>query len=120
VWEKRDQFLFPSPGGRGKMKVAPLLFWWGELTASWRLGTSELALRLPPLLAGLGGLLLVWRLARLTLSPLARCLAVGFLAVAACHVAMSTLIKPYAGDLLLSAALPVLAFRWWAFSRLSK
>ncbi len=94
-------------------QVGPLLFWWGELTALHQLGSSELALRLLPLLAGIGGLLLVWRLAHLTLAPLARTLAVGFLAVASWPVAMSTLIKPYSFDLCVAAGLLVLAVQWY-------
>jgi hypothetical protein len=93
-------------------QVAPLLFWWGELTAYLYLGSSELALRLLPFLAGLAGLLMLWRLACLTLPPLPRTLAVGFLAVATCHVSMSTLIKPYSLDLLASAGLLLLAVYW--------
>src|SRR5437763_2262955 len=42
-------------------QVAPLLFLWGEEAAYWLLGGSELALRLLPLLAGLGSLLLFAR-----------------------------------------------------------
>ena len=68
-----------------------MLFLWGELTAFSALGPSELALRLLPFLAGMGGLLLFWRLAHLTLPPLGRTLAVGFLAVAIWPVSMCTL-----------------------------
>src|SRR5437016_13231424 len=39
-------------------QVAPVLFLWGELTACHWLGTSALALRLLPFLAGIGGVLL--------------------------------------------------------------
>lgn len=69
-------------------------------------------MRLLPLLAGLGGLLLTWRLAHLILSPLGRALAVAFLAVAIWPVSMSTVIKPYSLDLLMSAALLVPAVEW--------
>ena len=93
-------------------QVAPLLFWWGELTAYRHLGTSELALRFLPFLASIGGLLLFWRLASLTLQPLARTLAVGFLAVAIWPVSMGSLLKPYAFDLLMSSALLLLAVQW--------
>jgi hypothetical protein len=93
-------------------QVAPLLFLWGELSAFFCLGHSPLALRLLPFLAGIGGLLLTWRLAHLTLRPLARTLAVGFLAVAIWPVSMSTLIKPYSFDLLMASALLVCAVQW--------
>ncbi len=93
-------------------QVAPLVFWWGELTAYRILGPSELAMRLLPFLAGLGGLLLFWRLAHLALPPLARTLAIGFLAVAIWPVSMASLIKPYSLDLFASTALLVLAVQW--------
>ena len=92
--------------------MAPILFLWGELTAFFCLGHSELALRLLPFLAGMGGLLLTWRLAHLALPPLGRTLAVAFLAVAIWPVSMGTLIKPYSLDLLMSAALLVPAVEW--------
>jgi Dolichyl-phosphate-mannose-protein mannosyltransferase len=93
-------------------QVAPLLFLWGELTAFFSLGHSELAMRLLPFLAGMGGLLLTWRLAHLTLSPLARTFAVAFLAVAIWPVSMGTLIKPYSLDLLMAGALLVPAVQF--------
>jgi hypothetical protein len=95
-------------------QVAPLLFLWSELTAFHWLGPSDLALRLLPLLAGLGGLALFWRLARLTLNPLAETLAVGTLAVANCSVSMCNMVKPYSFDLLMSLALLVPAVQWLA------
>src|SRR5437660_1119811 len=69
-------------------QVAPLLFLWGEATSLHLLGSSELALRLLPFLAGIGALFLFWRLARLALPPLAGTLAVGLLAVAIWPVSM--------------------------------
>ena len=93
-------------------QIAPLLFLWGELTACHWLGTTELALRLLPFLAGLGGLVLFYRLAREMLGPLASGLAVGFLAVATWPVSMGTFIKPYSLDLLLSVALLLPAVQW--------
>ena len=107
-----DQSYLGLTGQLRCSQVAPVLFLWGELTAFLTLGHSELALRLLPLLAGLGGLLLTWRLAHLILSPLGRALAVAFLAVAIWPVSMSTVIKPYSLDLLMSAALLVPAVEW--------
>jgi hypothetical protein len=92
--------------------AAPLLFLWGELTTLRLLGGGELAMRLLPFLAGLGSLFLFWRLARLTLRPLAATLALGFLAVAAGPVAAGTFAGPHAFDLLMSLALLVPA-AWW-------
>jgi hypothetical protein len=93
-------------------QIAPILFLWGELTAIRTLGSSELALRLVPFLAGLGALVLFWRLAWLTLGPLARTLAVGILAVSIFPVSMGTLAKPYALDMLMALAFWVPAVEW--------
>ena len=93
-------------------QVAPLLFLWGELTALRLLGASELSLRLLPFLAGLGSLLLFWRLARQTLPPLAQMLAVGFLAVAVWPVTMGAVTKPYTLDSFVSLLLLLPAVRW--------
>lgn len=93
-------------------QVAPLLFLWGELTALRLLGPSEWSLRLLPFLAGMGSLFLFWRLTCRTLPPLARTLAVGFLAVAIWPVSMGAFTKPYAFDLFGSLLLMLLAIRW--------
>jgi hypothetical protein len=93
-------------------QIAPILFLWSELTAFHWLGGSELALRLLPLLAGVGALLLFWRLCRRELSPLAALLAVGFLAVAYYPVRHSCEVKPYASDLLMAVALMGTATAW--------
>jgi hypothetical protein len=93
-------------------QVAPILFLWGELGALRVLGPSELALRLLPFLAGSAALVLFWRLARLTVSPLAATVAVGLLAVAVWPVSMCTLIKPYSLDLLAALALLLPAAHW--------
>jgi hypothetical protein len=94
------------------VQVAPILFLWSELTAFRLLGGSELALRLLPFLAGLGSLFLFWRLVRMTLSPAAGVLAVGFLAVAYYPVRHSCEAKPYAFDLFFALALLVAAVSW--------
>jgi hypothetical protein len=65
-----------------------------------------------PFLAGLGSLFLFWRMARLTLPPLARTLAVGFLAVAIWPVSMGAFTKPYALDLFMALLLLLLAVHW--------
>jgi 4-amino-4-deoxy-L-arabinose transferase-like glycosyltransferase len=94
------------------VQVAPMLFLWSELAAYRLFGGSELALRLLPALAGLGSLLLFWRLTRLTLPPLAGAIAIGFLAVAYYPVRHSCEVKPYAFDLFFSLALLVAAVSW--------
>jgi 4-amino-4-deoxy-L-arabinose transferase-like glycosyltransferase len=93
-------------------QIAPLLFHVGVLSCFRSLGSSEWAVRLPALLACLGSLVLFWRLARLTLPPLARTLAVGFLAVAVWPATLGTLTKPYSFDLFFSLALLVPALTW--------
>ncbi len=93
-------------------QVAPVLFLWTEMAAYRLLGSSEWALRLFPLLAGLAALPLFWHLARTVLPPRAAMLATGILAVARWPMAMSNLVKPYSLDLLLSLALTTLAVHW--------
>jgi hypothetical protein len=93
-------------------QVSPLLFLWGERTSLLLFGGAEWSMRLLPFLAGLGSLLLFWRLARLTLPPLAATLAVGFLAVAIWPVSMGTFAKPYAFDLLMPLLLLLPAAHW--------
>ena len=93
-------------------QVAPLLFVWGERTAYLWLGPDEYSLRLLPLLAGVGSLLLYWHLTRVLLPPLARLFAVGFMAAAIWPVGMCNLIKPYSFDLLMALALLVPAAHW--------
>ena len=69
-------------------QVAPVLFLWVELVFTRLLGISELAMRLPPFLAGLAALGLFWRLASSILSPLAVLFAVGLLAAARWPITM--------------------------------
>jgi hypothetical protein len=93
-------------------QIAPILFLWAEMAAYRLLGSSEWALRLVPLLAGLTALPLFWHLARTVLPSRAAMLATGTLAVSRWPMAMSNLVKPYSLDLLLSLALTTLAVHW--------
>jgi 4-amino-4-deoxy-L-arabinose transferase-like glycosyltransferase len=93
-------------------QVAPVLFLWAERAARLLFGTSELALRLMPLLAGVAGLLLFARLAFRCLPPRAAAVAAGVLAVAYYPVRHSCEAKPYAFDLLASVLLLTLAVEW--------
>jgi hypothetical protein len=93
-------------------QVAPLLFHWAELAALRLLGSGELAVRLPALLACLGSLVLFARLARLVLPPLASGLAVAVLAVSIWPATLGSLVKPYTFDLFFSLALLLCAARW--------
>jgi hypothetical protein len=93
-------------------QVAPLFFLWGELTSLRLFGASEWSMRLLPFLAGLASLFLFWRLASRTLPPLARMIAVGFLAVAVWPVTMGAVTKPYTLDLFMSLLLLLPSVRW--------
>jgi hypothetical protein len=86
-------------------QVAPLLFLWIQKVVLLLLGSSELALRLVPLLAGLAGLFLLAYLARLTLDSLAATCAVGLFAVARWPVSLATVVKPYSFDLVAALVL---------------
>ncbi len=94
-------------------QVAPLLYLWLQRTAYLLFGGGEFALRFSSLLAGLGALLLFWRLARRQLEPLATNVAVGFFACSYYLVRHTCESKPYAIDLLVATLLIWLAVRWW-------
>jgi hypothetical protein len=93
-------------------QVAPILFHWIEWAVVRWLGTGELAVRLPAFLACVGALALFWRLAYLTLPPLARTIAVGILSVSIWPTTLGSLAKPYAGDLFFALVLLVPAVSW--------
>lgn len=90
-------------------QVAPLFFLWIEKAVYSCLGGTAEALRLAPLLAGVAGLVLFWRLARLCLTPLPAALAVGCLAVSSSSIHLASMVKPYSLDLLLATLLLTLA-----------
>jgi hypothetical protein len=96
------------------VQIAPLLFHFAEIFAFRWLGPSELSLRLVPFLACLGSMALFWRLAGLTLPPLARAFAVAVFSVSIWPATMGSLVKPYTLDLFFSLALLVLALTWLA------
>jgi len=90
-------------------QVAPLLFLWIEKAVYQYLGGSAELLRLVPMLAGVAGLVLFWRLARRSLEPLPAALAVGCLAVASSPIHLSAMVKPYSFDLCLATLLLMMA-----------
>jgi uncharacterized membrane protein len=101
-------------------QVAPLLFLWIEKAIYQWTGPSECYLRLAPLVAGSGALVLFWGLAHRCLAPASAVLAVGILATSQWPIDLSCMIKPYAFDLLaavllLSVAVSFLRSRqsWW-------
>ncbi len=97
-------------------QIAPLLFHWAEIAALHLFGPSEWAVRLPALLGSLAALSLFGFLARLTLSPLPRMIAIGILAVAIWPATTGSLVKPYSWDLLFSVAI-LLPFAAWRKQR---
>ena len=107
------EMLKPSQYGQ----IVPLLFMWGELAICRTLGSSELALRLLPYVAGILSLLLYWRLARRVLSPRAALLPLGFFAAAYYAVRHGAEVKPYATDLLIALVFLLLALRIQKSSR---
>lgn len=76
-------------------QVSPILFLWLEKSFLLVLGPSELALRLLPLIAGLGGLWLFLLLARRVMEPLPAAIAGGILAVSFYAVRHAVEVKPY-------------------------
>lgn len=94
-------------------QVAPLLYLWLQRTIHLVFGGGEYALRASSLLAGLGALLLFWRVARRQLDPLAANVAVGLFACSYYLVRHSCESKPYAIDLFVATLLIWLALRWW-------
>jgi 4-amino-4-deoxy-L-arabinose transferase-like glycosyltransferase len=93
-------------------QIAPILFLWAERAVLQLVGSSELAVRLPAFLAGLGGLLMVAWTARRFLSPVHGALTIALLAVSYWPVRHSCEVKPYALDLLASAGLFLGALTW--------
>lgn len=93
-------------------QVAPLFFLWIEKAVYQWLGGSAALLRLLPLLAGIAGLMLFWRLAKLCLAPLPAALAVGFLAAAQSPIHLASMVKPYSLDLFAATLLLTLAVHY--------
>jgi hypothetical protein len=93
-------------------QVAPVLFLWIQLAVVKVLGFSELSLRLVPFLAGLGSILLFWRLARRCLNGLSRLLAVAVFCVTYATIRYSAEAKPYGLDLLVALVLVTFTVNW--------
>jgi 4-amino-4-deoxy-L-arabinose transferase-like glycosyltransferase len=83
-------------------QVAPPGFLFSERAIYDLLGMSEYSMRLLPLLAGIGALLIFNFWARCVTSRLAATIATGILAVSATSVRHSSELKPYSWDLLAS------------------
>jgi hypothetical protein len=93
-------------------QVAPVLFLWLQLAVVKLLGFHELSLRLVPFLAGLGSILLFWRLARRCLTGLPRLLAVAVFCVTYATIRYSAEAKPYGVDLLVGLVLLTFTVNW--------
>lgn len=93
------------------MQVAPVLFLWIEKAVLTLTGPSAWCLRLVPLMAGIGGLLLFWPVLRRCVSPMATCIAIGIMAVSEMAIVQSNTLKPYSLDLFFSVLFIWLALR---------
>ncbi|MGF1538436.1 MAG: hypothetical protein ACFB4J_18395, partial [Elainellaceae cyanobacterium] len=83
-------------------QVAPVGFLLVEKAIAQMFGTSEAALRLLPLLAGIGALGVAYALARRVLSPVAVPIALAFIACSDRLVYYASELKPYALDVFLT------------------
>jgi len=88
-------------------QVAPLGFLFSERAAYDALGMSEYAMRLLPMLAGVGGFVLFAYWARLVAAPAAAAIAVGVMAVSNYSVRYAVEFKPYGYDFFASLILLV-------------
>src|SRR5438128_12053528 len=100
-----DKGFWDLANGLDNYQVAPILFVWIEWLMCQGVGTSELALRFFPVIAGIAAVLLFWRLCRVTLPPLIAALAVSLLAISYYPVRHATEVKPYDFDLFWAVAL---------------
>lgn len=101
-------FAQPLDGGQ----ACPILFLWVQLTFVRLFGFSEYALRLFPLLAGVGSLLLFRRLAGRFVRGAGLVLVVGMLAASLPAIRYSAEGKPYGTDLFISLALLTMTVEW--------
>jgi hypothetical protein len=93
-------------------QVAPLFFLWMQLAVVKLFGFNELSLRLVPFLAGLGNILLFWRLAHRCLDGVPRLLAVAVFSVTYATIRYSAEAKPYGVDLFVALVLITLTVKW--------
>jgi hypothetical protein len=93
-------------------QVAPVFFLWVQLAVVKVLGFNEMSLRLVPFLAGLGSILLFWRLACRCLTGLPRLLAVAVFCVTYATIRYSAEAKPYGIDLFVALVLITLTMNW--------
>ncbi|HEY8106503.1 MAG TPA: glycosyltransferase family 39 protein [Gemmatimonadales bacterium] len=85
-------------------QAAPPLFLWAEHAMARLFGVSEVALRVVPLLAGVGVLILVWRLGIRLFDPATGAVAAALASVSPFLVYYSNEVKPYETDAFFAAA----------------
>jgi hypothetical protein len=93
-------------------QVSPILFLWLQLTVIKLLGYTEMTLRLVPFVAGIGSMLLFYRLARVCLTGVPRLLAVALFSVTYGMIRYSAEAKPYGIDLFVSLVLVNFLVNW--------
>jgi hypothetical protein len=93
-------------------QVAPVFFLWIQLAVVKLFGFHELSLRLVPFLAGLGSIVLFWRLACRCLDGVPRLLAVAVFCVTYATIRYSAEAKPYGVDLFVALVLVTFTVRW--------
>lgn len=85
-------------------QAAPPLFLWAEHAMARLFGVSEVALRAVPLLAGVGALMLIWRLGIRLFDPATGAVAAALASVSPFLVYYSNEVKPYETDAFFAAA----------------
>jgi hypothetical protein len=93
-------------------QAAPVLFLWLQLAVTKVLGFNELALRLVPFLAGLGSIVLFWRLVVRCLDGVPRLLAMAVFSVTYATIRYSAEAKPYGIDLLVALVMVHVIINW--------
>lgn len=93
-------------------QATPVLFLWMQLAVSKLFGFSELSLRLVPFLAGLGSIVLFWRLVKRCLTGVPQLLAMAVFSVTYATIRYSAEAKPYGVDLFLALVLVYITVMW--------
>jgi hypothetical protein len=93
-------------------QAAPVLFLWIQLAVTKLLGFNELSLRLVPFLAGLGSIVLFWRLVQRCLTGVPQLLAMAVFSVTYATIRYSAEAKPYGIDLCVALALVHITVSW--------
>jgi hypothetical protein len=95
----RDRGFFGLTGKLSLDQSAPLGWLWTQWLVSHVLGNGERALRLVPLLFGVGTLVVAWLIGRRWLGPVGTLVLVGLCAVNPSMLRYSTEVKQYSGDI---------------------